>query len=336
MPVNLPVVRSGERMDYKRCQKKWYWAWRRGLVPKAKTFGALDLGAWMHVALAAWYAPGQKRNGSLNEHFRRAALAAIVEAQNAGAPDYIVEKAEELHALGELMAEAYEQHYGTDDGVHVLQAEIPLEFTFKDGVVHKLKPDLVYMDSFGHVWLMEHKTAKSIQTGHLVIDDQARPYGAMAELVLRKLGLIKHDQQFRGIMYNFLRKALTDQRPQNAEGKYLNKDGAVSKSQPPPYFVRKPITMTNKARQRTLIRLHNETQDISVKTLALRHKELSPKHLQKTPHKSCERFCQFFTMCVAEEEGSDIRDMERLMYTRRNPYIYEEETTEERMGFEII
>ena len=50
--VNLPVIRSGERMCFKRCQKKWYWEWRRGLVPRNKTFGALDLGTWMHIALA--------------------------------------------------------------------------------------------------------------------------------------------------------------------------------------------------------------------------------------------------------------------------------------------
>ena len=114
---------------------------------------------------------------------------------------------------------------------------------------------------------MEHKTAKQVQLEHLVIDDQARPYGAMTESLLRKLGLIKRSQQFRGILYNILRKALTDERPQNTQGKYLNQDGSVSKRQPSPLFIRHPVTMTKKAKIITLQRVRDETLEITQKTL---------------------------------------------------------------------
>lgn len=339
--MNLPVIRSGERMDYKRCPKKWYWAWRRGLVPREKTFGALDLGTWMHEALAAWYQKGHKRDGTLAAHFVAAALNAISNAAEDGAPEYVIEKAEELCSLGEAMAEAYEKHYGADEGVYVITAEIPLAFSLAHSdtgeliAMHKLKPDLVFADENNDIWLMEHKTAKQVATEHLVIDDQARPYGAMAESALRKLGIIKKRQQFRGILYNFLRKALPDLRQQNAKGQYLNKDGSVSKRQPSPFFVRKPITMSIKAKMKTLYRVREETVDITLKTLELRTKELSPDRLPKTPHKSCAKTCQFFAMCTIEEEGGNYLDMERAMFVRRDPYKYEEESTEERLGFEI-
>lgn len=341
--VDLPVITSSERMDYKRCPKRWYWKWRRGLVPRMRTFGALDLGTWVHEALALWYGPGRKRNGTLSELFEEIAQSDIDETRAAKrSTQDALEKADELIALGVAMMDAYQNHYGKDSSVRVVRAEIPLEYTIshpETGVVmaaHKLKPDLVFIDHNGDVWLMEHKTAKAVQLGHLVIDDQARPYGAMAERSLRKQGIIRSGQSFRGILYNFMRKALPDQRPQNEKGQYLNQDlVTVSKRQPKPFFVRHPVTMTNQAKRKTLMRVQDETLDITIKTLELRTGELSPDRLQKTPHKSCEKTCPFFNMCVAEEAGTNIRDMERLMFRRENPYLYHAESTEDGSSFEI-
>jgi len=337
----LSEVRSSERKDYKRCMKKWYWAWRLGLVPRAISFGALDLGTWMHSALAAWYGEGHRRNGSLAALYSEAALAAIEHAQATNAPEHVLDKADELLALGEAMAGAYEKHYKKDPTINVIATELPLAFSFSDveGVLvaqHKLKPDLVFADTNNDIWLMEHKTAAQIRTEHLVIDDQARPYGTMAEKSLRSLGVLSGKQQFKGILYNFLRKGLPDERPVNAEGKALNKDGVtVSKRQSAAMFVRKPIFMTTKAKMVTLKRVQRESWAIATWTNALRNKEVDPGMLQKTPHHSCPRTCDFFAMCVAEEEGTDIRSMQRTMFTRRDPYLYEEETTEETPSFEM-
>lgn len=340
--VDLPVIRSSERMDYKRCPKRWYWKWRLGLVLRVHKFGAVDLGTWMHIALSNWYGPNRQRNGELAELFVNAADAAITKAVDNGSPDYEIAKAEEMLTLGEAMASAYQLHYGLDSDIQILATEIPLEYTFSHpdtGLIvaaHKIKPDGVLMDARGDVWLFEHKTAKSIETEHLVIDDQARPYGAMAERSLIKARLLKRGQRFRGILYNFLRKALPDERPRNSDGKYLNKDRSVSKRQPPPYFVRKHITMTREAKRITLSRVADEALEITAKTLMLRTKEIHPDRIPKTQHKSCPKTCVFFNMCVAEENGADIRDMMRTMYVRQDPYLYEEESTEDTLSFELV
>lgn len=336
----LPVVRSHERIDFKRCNKKWYWKWRKGLVPKEISFGALSLGTWVHSALARWYQPGIKRNGSLVDLFRADAQLDMQLAEDAGAPEHAIEKAEELIELGSAMLNAYQAAYGHDRKIRVIQAEIPLEFTISDNTgavvaVHRLKPDLVFADEQGGVWLMEHKTAASIRTEHLVIDDQARPYGAMAGPALRKLGLIRSDVDFKGILYNFLRKALPDDRPRDAKGRALNRNGSVSKRQPPVNFQRIPVRMTGKAKLRTLHRVQSETVLITEMTRGLREGRLTADGLPKTPHNSCPRTCQFWALCVAEEEGSDITGMEREMFVRRNPYIYAEDSTDEIAGFEM-
>lgn len=328
------VVRSHERMDYKRCPTKWYFHWRLGLVSKTKTFGALDLGTWMHNGLADWYQEGTSRGGILAELVAHHSGVAITSAEREGATEAQLEKAEELQALALAMSDAYQTHYGGDLGVRVISAELPLEFTFPGSVLHRLKPDLVYVDLNDDVWLMEHKTAASIRTEHLVLDDQARPYGAMAARSLERLGLLR-GRRFKGIMYNFMRKALPDEREANEKGQYLNKNGTVSKRQPPPLFVRHPVTMTKEGRRVTLERIRRETTEIVDVTRQLRTKRLDPLDLPKTPHRSCPRFCDYFTICHMQENGVDTQDFRKAQYIRQDPYLYDEDSTEDRATFEM-
>src|SRR5688500_10422913 len=333
--TDLPAVRSSERARYKRCQKAWYWAWRKGYVPRAHRFGALELGTWAHTALAQWYTslrnPNARKIPTLLHHFRETSTLDIVEAERAKAPQYILDKAWELQALGEEMMKAYQNQYGRDEKLKIIGVEVPLSFLIPDPetdeiiAVHKFKPDAIFADEHDDLWLMEHKTATSIQTGHLTIDDQARPYGAMSEHTLRKAGILVGARKFKGIMYNFLRKALPDSRPTNEKGQYLNQNGSVSKTQPPPLFLRKNITMTKQEKIITLRRVQAETVEITLKTQALRSGAMHPNWLNKTPHKSCPKICEFFDMCEAEERGIDITGMQKTMFFRRNPYLYEEE-----------
>jgi hypothetical protein len=333
---NLPLIRHSERVDFKRCPKKWYWHWRVGLFPKVQDYGALTLGTWVHAALAEWYV--SDRSIDLIDIFRAIVSAAFERAQ--GLPDYVLDKAEESAGLGEAMITAYQQRYGTDPDVHVIDAEIPLEFAIVDerGTVvaqHKLKPDLVYRDRDGYVWLMEHKTAKQIRLEHLVIDDQARPYAAMAEVALRKAGVLKPDDAFKGVMYNFLRKAVPDERATNEKGQALNKNGTVSARQPTPVFIRHPIVLTKASKKIALMRLRVETQIVTQYARSVRERKINPFLIPKTPHSSCAKLCDYFAMCVTEEQGGNIKEMQRTMYHKENPYTYLEETTDIPASFEL-
>jgi hypothetical protein len=340
----LPRVRSHEIMDYRRCPMKWYWHWRMGLVPKAVSFGALDLGTWVHTGFQNWYGLGVQRNGVLRERFAETAAEAIAEAKAAGAPDYQLERADELAALGEAMMEGYTARYGNDEKVHVLAVEPPLHFTIPnyhdaavgpERVLYLFKPDMVYRDlSNGGAWLMENKTAASIRTEHLPIDGQARPYGVFAARALTKLGIIKHESDFKGIMYNYLRKAVPDARPINEKGLSLNKNGTVSARQPAASFLRKPVILTRKAKVRALERLRSDTMEVAIMAEVIRSDPSTAARLPKTPHHSCPKFCDYFTMCVEDENGNDTTQLRRALFTRVNPYTYPE-TTDERATFEM-
>lgn len=338
----LYSVRRGEIADAKRCPKRWYWAWRKGLVPRAAQFGALEFGTWMHAALADWYQPGTKRNkSSLQDLFHAHSAGDIYSADNAGAPDHLIEKAEKLSALGKEMSSAYEREY-SGEYVRVFRAEVPLEFTIPDErgnlfARYKFKPDLIYADERDLVWIMEHKTASTIRTEHLALDTQANGMATMAEQALRRASMLPAGTQFAGVMYNFLRKSLPDERPKNAKGQFLNQNGAVSKKQPPPYFKRYPVRLTRQKKLKTLKRLQHDVVWVTEMTKRVHSGDFNPEFIAKTTHYSCAKTCPFFSMCVAEEEGTNIRDMEQTMFVRRNPYLYEEEhhTTDERPGFEL-
>jgi len=339
----IPRVRSHEIMDYKRCPTKWYWHWRMGLVPTAVSFGALDLGTWVHEAFATWYQPGLRRQGDLRDLLADAAQSAMIEAKRAGAPDYQLEKADQLAALGEAMMVGYTDHYGDDPTVEVLATELPLDFIIPGyeawpgvpRVRYMFKPDMVYRDLLnGGAWLMENKTAASIRTEHLPIDGQARPYGVFAARALTKLGIIADPSEFKGIMYNYLRKAVPDARPVNDKGQALNKNGTVSAKQPAASFLRKPVILTRKAKVRTLERLRADAVEVAGMAAMIRADPAAAERLSITPHHSCPKFCDYFTMCVERENGNDITQLRRSMFKRVDPYAYPE-TTDEHATFEM-
>jgi hypothetical protein len=330
-------------MDYKRCPKKWYWKWRRGLTLKRRSFGALDLGTWVHEALAAWYSITSLRGKeSIQQIFGDVSNGWIDQAAATGAPDYELERAEELAALGAEMLGAYQEHYHENDPeVYYSTAEVPLEFDITDEneeliARYKLKPDLLYKRRGESGWrLMEHKTAASIRTEHLSIDGQARPYGVLTEQACIKAGIFTKQDKLIGITYNYLRKALPDIRPKNEKGQALNKNGSVSKTQPSPLFLRKEVTLTREAKRVTLRRIRTDAVIITQLAEGIRKREIDPELIPKTPHHSCPKTCDYFGMCEVEEAGGDYRTMEKTMYTIQDPYTYDEETTDDAVGFEM-
>jgi hypothetical protein len=342
------VERGSSRATYQRCPKKWYWRYKLGLIPKEQSFGATDLGTWVHEAKATWYQDLAKGSPRIPLYliFNAIAEGALFAAKEAGAPDHILEKGDELALLGEAMCKAYEAHYNSDQELNIIAVEQELEFRFpvqlrRDGnwieafVKHMLKPDAVYRDKDGHAWLLETKTTRSIDMVYLALDGQARPYASMAERALRRIGVLGPEEPLRGVMYDFLRKGWPDERETDSEGYALNRDGTRSKRQPTPLFLRHPVMLSRKAKAITLNRVRLELGVLANYTDGIRRGEISPELIPKTTNKSCTR-CEFFKMCVTEENGGNIRPLMEQKYVRRDPYTYDDaQETEERGDFDM-
>ncbi len=238
MPSSTPIIRTSERRSFKRCPQQWYWSWRCGLKPLDEMSDALWFGTIMHAALAEWYCgPGLKRGPHPAETFARIAAEEIrwIKTESRQRQDsvttFIEEKLVPAEALGVGLMEDYVEWYGPDDSWNVIQPEHSGQLNVFDPeapsvlmAIYGFTYDLVYRDLMDDsIWLGEHKSAKAIRTDHLPLDDQAGSYWAIAPIELVDAGLISKTDRVQGIMYNFVRKALADDRPRNADGHYCNK-----------------------------------------------------------------------------------------------------------------
>lgn len=317
-----PIIRTSERRKFKRCPQAWEWAYRYGLKGKFREADALWFGTGVHEALAQWYkGPGLRRGQHPAKYWAKWVGAEIAEIRTAISGDYNEDVWVDAKELGVAMLEGYVERYGKDETWDVIAPEesfqIDIPYRNKAGVmaIYAGTFDLVYRDrETGEILLGEHKTAKTISTRHLSLDDQAGAYWAVASKVLQHRGVLKKGETIGGITYNFLRKAMPDTRPENEEGQKLNKDGSVSKNQPSPLFLREYVPRTRSERATQLRRIQNEAAWMNI---ARRH----PDGIIKTPTMNCAWDCEFFDMCELHDKGGpEWMEYRDAMFTVRDPY----------------
>ena len=367
----VPIIRTSERRSFKRCPQAWWWGWRMGLVPVGSISDALWFGTGVHIALAAWYCgPGKKRGPEPAETFAAWAVGEIRHIKTSNrfgnaAEALIEEKLVPAQVLGTTLLECYLKEYGRDEHMFVIRPEYSGQINIADPdfadeilAIYAFTYDLVYRDlNDDRILLEEHKTARAIVTSHLQLDDQAGSYWAIADQQLRAEGVLKPKERIRGIEYNFIRKAMPDERPRNAEGYYTNKPtkadylaamrsrpgdlsklkveeladlaesrgikvfGEVSKLQPKPLFQREFVHRTAAERATQIRRIQDEALVLD----AFRTGDLP---LIKNPTRECS-FCPFQGLCELDEGGHDTSDYLRAIYRTQDPYADHRKSTEE-------
>jgi hypothetical protein len=353
--AHLPYLRTSERKKFKDCMRAWWWAYREGYRTNSFRADALWFGTGIHLAFAEWYKPGFVRGVNPVEtwtEFCGDTVGFVKESKSADAdlPDW-----DDARELGIAMLEGYLARYGHDESWEVIAPEYAFHVLVgTPAVVNYVGTfDGVYLDhADGKYKLMEHKTAASISTGHLALDDQAGSYWAVATHELRRQGILTDKQAIAGIQYNFLRKGRPDDRPRNAAGYATNqpkkldfvreltgidgwteaelkrktKDeldsiaagnklqilGEISKSQPAPLYLRKFVRRTAPERARQLQRIQDEVQHMN----AVRSRALP---VLKSPSRECS-FCEFREPCEAEEGGFDWQSYFDYGFHRKDPY----------------
>lgn len=358
---NLPLLRTSERRDFKRCPQKWWWAWREGLAVEGPIKPALWFGTGWHLVMAHIYGqPGTKRGKTPLKIWREyvgdetPVIGIDIPESDAGIHTEYVDGA----ALGEDMIGRYLDHWKeADRQFSMILVEKPFEVLIPgpDGeptVLFCGTYDGVYRDlGSGHIYLLEHKTAKAISTNHLVMDEQAGGYLMVAAQELRAAGLIGKKDQVRGVTYNFARKAMADERPRNEDGLYTNKPtkdhylsqlsaagveipdkptvavlqgiaetegitvlGDPSKSQPPPYFLRHNVI-------RTVHERNNQIRRIAAEVQVMEGMSSGSLPTFKNPTRDCSWDCPFYDMCVLHEAGNDDwKDLRDSTLKKRDPY----------------
>lgn len=373
----LPIIRSSERRSLKRCPQQWWWAWREGLVPNHQPFGPFWFGTGVHLALAEFYCgPGLKRGPELAETWAKYVgdtIAYIKTEQPSKMDDETETQYEDAKILGLAMLEGYRRLYGNDERKLIISTEqtFAVPIPWPDQEFYEAKPgtpmaihagtyDGVWRDAEdGSIWLDEHKTAKQITLNHLPLDDQAGTYWATATDTLRKKRLIKGKESIAGIQYNFLRKALPDDRPRDAQGYATNRPvrddyivaikdlgvheiaggkGSVavekaklSELELAARFASLTVLGTrSKMQPAPLFVRHNvnrTSKERATMAAHLQHEALLMQvyrdgylPITKTPTKDCSWDCRFADMCELKEKGGDWQDLKRFSFSTQDPY----------------
>lgn len=318
-----PVLRTSERTAFRRCNKRWEWAYLCGLQSKQKPASALWFGLGIHEALANWYGEGFDRGAvpadtweDWTEGEIRYIKANFADHDREWFDEPVYEQATEL---GIAMLDHYLEVYDDDPKLEILAIEQPFEIEIVDEqgqviAIFRSRFDGVAINhQFNHIELLEHKTAASIKLQHLPLDDQAGAYFAVATLVLRHQGILSKREHIEGINYNFLRKSRPDRRERNNAGAYLNKNGSISKRQPPPAFIREFVDRSPREVKQQIRRIADEVTVMN----KMRSGELP---ILKSITDMCPS-CPFFDMCRLHERGGTAwQEFRDLHYTVVNPY----------------
>jgi hypothetical protein len=318
------MLRNSERQSFLTCRQQWHWGWVHRYKPDEVDV-KLKFGDLMHQALAEYYKPGKKRGPHPAKTFEK-----LVEKQldEWGMKIWSEGEYEDLATLGCGMLNAYTEYANNHPKHSDLEYEvIQSEQTFQIPAGIVLGHRIIVVGTFDGVWrhlptgkirFVEHKTAAAITKDMLPMDDQIGTYWTYGPRYLRKLGILGEKDNLDGILYNWLRKAIKkpDDKYDGA-GRKLNRDGTVSKRQPPPFFDR-ALTFRGKAEARAvMVRVRREARHI---ILARRN---PAKEVYKNPGMqfmpNC-KFCPFRDPCELHETGNDYQAMFDHAYTIWNPY----------------
>lgn len=320
--IELPMLRTSERKDFKRCPQRWWWAWRDGLKPIGPENLNLWFGQGIHLGFAKWYIPGLERGIDPRETFEEFVKVETRKMKLSFKDEFGQWEKEFVDAgvLGEAMLTAYLMEYGHDEAWEFIAPEQPFRVVLKHPVLGEI---VRYVGTFdgvfrnhefdGQIELLETKTAKTISIKHLSLDDQAGGYWAVATDTLRAQKLIDAKEAIAGIRYNFLRKGMPDERPTDSEGYALNKDGSRSKNQPKPLVERHFIEKTRRERQTQLKRVMAEAQN-------MRRFETGEQEMYKSSNWNCSWDCDFFNLCELHESTPDWEEFARRAMSKRDPY----------------
>jgi hypothetical protein len=309
----------------------------------------LRFGTLVHRSLARYYVPGVKRGVRPWLTFQRLYREEMKTQEGYGFrvgddDDWVA--AEEL---GPEMLKHYVEHYGADDEWEVIATEMP----FRQLVYHPdsydpnhppaaqatAEPWFWYVGVIDGVWrsrrtkkihIVDHKTARAIIPMYLSLDPQATAYWTWGLDWIYERGILKPNEKPAGMLFNIMRKALPDAREFSVDEKgikhYLNKDGSISKKQPPKYFERIPIYRDFNEREEAREQILYEFMDMETVRQAGERDETSPPPPEA--YKNQGQFtcagCWLFDFCELHEIGASWREMRDYIIKPWDPYAEHE------------
>lgn len=342
--LRTAVIRTSDRMMYRRCRRRWGWNshLRQNMGPKEHA-SPLWFGSGFHFALEDYH--GAKRFSSAVAAFE-AYTAATKKRGNMILPADL----DELVELGRGMLEYYESqwlvardplttyvHNGVPQVEVNFRVDIPFDATHYgyDRVVYSGTLDRVAIDEDGQIWIVEYKTAKQMQTMHFANDSQVSSYCWAGNLL--------YGQPIAGVIYQQHRKDVPKEPRYLANGRIstdkrqlithrslrqhlINVYGTVLNAPKDQvdflnWLVNQESLEADKfIRRDKVYRNFHQAEAEGVKILMEVEEMLNPElALYPNPDRTCAFMCPFNGACVSIDDGSDWEHELGILMQPREP-----------------
>jgi hypothetical protein len=332
-PDRVAIVRTSDRMTFRRCRRKFNWWYvHRNNLTKKETPGYFWFGTGFHFALEDYH--GYRRFPSPSDAFM-----AFTDAcrRTPGFP--IPQDYDELVELGQGMMAYYEEWLETRDPLVTLEIDgVPqVEVNFQipipidpdllrswgyDRAVYVGTIDRVVIDDLGQLWPGDYKTAKIIQTSHIDTDPQISAYcWAMRHIYNMPVGGFFYMQFKKTVPHEpaFLKSTSSFSVAKNQNTTYAlyrkalqNAYGDVNRAPTPniQYLNYLQSQETEKAdsliRFDTIERNQNQIESEGLKILQETLEMLNPDlPLYPNPTRDCSWDCGFREACIGMDSGLD-------------------------------
>jgi len=322
VPEGWYAFTNSELRTFKRCRRKWYFAYYRRLgLPAPEVTGVRAIGTRIHAALALYYVPAGETPANLIDSMEAIItedLAALMERQPMQDQiDQFTKDADLCRAIIEGYVE-WLAETGADQFIEVVAPEtkvfVPIDMVGPQGEKVALLGKLdvrIRRTSDGARMFVDHKTVGSItepvRTLHM--DEQMLHYHLLEYLDMLARGA-EAGERTDGGLYNMLRKVKRTARAT------------------PPFYDRVEIRHSITMLRSYYTRLVGEIEDI----LATKHKldeGYEPNRAAyPMPTKDCTWDCDFFHLCTMMDDGSRVDDFIAQNLITVDPHLRYEVDTE--------
>ncbi len=308
---------NSEFATFKRCRRKWYLGWFRGLRPLVTSrISSGPLGTSVHKALAPYYVPmdfihpdildpqGNPRVGPIDpretvEVHIRHMKAQIIEAwaHDPQSADAELIELDKQNDYVRAMIDGYMQwleETGADADYEVLGSEVLVTYEFAEGKMLIGRLDArVRRVSDGVRLFIDHKSCANFPDlqRSLKASEQMPTY-----LILERTHAASSDEWTHGAIFNGLRKV---KRTGNAK---------------PPFFDRFDKTYNQDELQSQWTRIHGQVRDIEEVEVRLTRGEDHRYAAYPNATRDCHWQCEFYPVCGMFDDGSRAEDMLLAIY----------------------
>lgn len=303
-------VSNSELQTWKRCRRKWWLAWHRGLHLRTESpVGVRQVGDRLHRALKSHYVPGGPPSGdTMLEALEREILLDRTKIAHERTDEETRKQFESEADLERIMLEGYVAwlaETGADAELEVIAPETYLEaelteFEGRVAIIGKLDVRVRRTIDGVHLFI-DHKSVGNLTQPTLLLplDEQMLHYH-----LLEQLNLDGEGRRSDGAIYNMLRRVKRSTRAT------------------PPFYARVEVRHNAHELKSYRRRVVGEIQDMMEVAEQLEHGADPGTVAYPRPARECVWDCPFFSVCPMFDDGSRAEDMLTEYFAPGDPLEY--------------